>query len=102
LAVTFSDLQLATRRAAIDGPGRTDPARRQQVASGQPPPELTTLVCKIRDRAYTVTDRDIDALRARYSDDELYELIVAAAIGAAEDRLHAALTAVHDAEGGCA
>ena len=97
----FSALQLATRRAAIDGPGRTDPALRQQVASGQPPPELTTLVRKIRDHAYTVTDRDIDALRARYSDDELCELIVAAAIGAAEDRLNAALAACGRAEGAC-
>jgi len=100
--VLFSELQLATRRAAIDGPGRTDPALRQQVASGQPRPELAALVCKIRDRAYTVADRDIDALRARYTEQELYELIVAAAIGAAEDRLKAALTAVDDAEGACA
>jgi hypothetical protein len=101
LAVPFSALQLATRRAAIDGPGRTDQALRQQVASGQPPPELAALVRKIRDRAYTVTDRDLDVLRARYTDGELYELIVAAAIGAAEDRLHAALTVVDDAEGAC-
>ena len=97
----FSDLPLATRRAAIDGPGRTDPALRQQVASGQPPPELAALVQKVRDHAYKVTDGDVDALRARYSDDELFELIVAAAIGAAEDRLNAALTAVDDAEGAC-
>jgi hypothetical protein len=101
LAVPFSELQLATRRAAIDGPGRTDPALRQQVASGQPPPGLAALVDKIRDRAFTVTDRDIGALRARYSDEELYELIVAAAIGAAEDRLNAALAVVDDAEGAC-
>jgi len=99
--VPFSGLQFATRRVAIDGPGRTDPALRQQVASGQPPPELAELVRKIRDRAHTVTDRDIDALRARYSDEELYELIVAAAIGAAEDRLNAALTVVDETEGAC-
>lgn len=97
----LSDLQLATRRAAIDGPGRTDPALRQQVASGQPPTELASLVRKIRDCAHTVTDRDVEALRARYSDDELYELIVAAAIGAAEDRLRAALTACERAESAC-
>ena len=97
----FSELQLGARRAAIDGPGRTHPALRQQVASGQPPPELTALVRQIRDRAYTISDRDIDALRARYTEEALYEVIVAAAIGAAEDRLNAALTVVDDAEGAC-
>ncbi len=82
----------------MDGPGVVNADVRRQVAAGQPPSELAVLVQKIRDHAYEVSDADVDALRARYSEDELFELIVAAALGAAEDRLKAALAAV---EGAC-
>ena len=91
-------LRLDTRRAAVDGPGRLDPAIRQRIAAGQPPAELAALVRKIRDHAYTVTDADVDALRSAYTEDQLFELIVAAAIGAAEHRLHAAMAALADPE----
>jgi hypothetical protein len=94
---SFSDLQAATRHTVVDGPGSTDSTLRRQAASGQPPSELTTLVQKIRDHAYKVTDDDMDALRARYSEDQLFELVVAAAVGAAEYRLQAALAALEDA-----
>ena len=94
---SFSRLEAATRRAVVDGPGSTDTTIRRQVASGQPPPELAVLVQKIRDHAYRVTDADVDALRGRYSEDQLFELIVAAALGAAEDRLKAAMAALEAA-----
>ena len=74
----------------------TDPAVRRQVASGQPPAELAVLVQKIRDRPSTVTDDDVDALRAHYTEDDLFELMVAAALGAAEYRLKAALAGLGD------
>ena len=70
---------------------------RRQVALGQAPAELAALVQKIRDHAYRVTDADIDALRARYTEDQLFELIVAAALGAAEHRLQRALALLQDA-----
>jgi alkylhydroperoxidase family enzyme len=66
----------------------------RQVAAGQPPDELRSLVRKIRDGAYTVTDADVDRLRHTYTEDQLFELILAAAIGAAEIRLNAALAAI--------
>jgi alkylhydroperoxidase family enzyme len=93
----LSQLLTATRDAVLDGAGSTDATVRRQVASGQPPAELAALVQKIRDRAYTVTDSDVDRLRARYSEDQLFEVIVAAAVGAAEERLNAALDAVRRA-----
>ena len=52
---------------------------------------------KIRDRPYAVTDADVDALRTRYSEDQLFELMIAAAVGAARHRLEAALAAVEGA-----
>jgi alkylhydroperoxidase family enzyme len=67
------------------------------VAQGAPPPDLAVLVEKIRRHAYRVTDEDVNALRARYSEDQLFELIVAAALGAAEHRLERALAALEDA-----
>jgi len=94
----FSDLEAATRAAVLDSDGSTDGAVRRQVASGQPPSELAVLVQKIREHAYRVTDADVDALRVRYTEDQLFEVIVAAALGAAEDRLKAAMAAV---EGAC-
>ncbi len=95
--MALDDLQRATRRTVLDGPGRTESSLRHQVALGQPPPELADLVRKIRDHAYRVTDADVDALRAKYSDDQLFEVIVAAAVGAAEHRLRRALAAVDGA-----
>ena len=52
---------------------------------------------KIRSRAYTVTDADLDALRDRYTEDQLFEIIVAAAFGAANDQIAAAHRALEDA-----
>ena len=96
-APALAELQGATRRAVLEGPGTCDPSLRRQVASGNPPADLTALVRKIRDHAYRVTDEDVNALRARYSEDQLFELIVSAALGAAEHRLRAALAVLEDA-----
>jgi alkylhydroperoxidase family enzyme len=70
---------------------------RRAVATGDAPPNLAPLVEKIRSRAHTVTDSDIELLRAHYSDDQLFELIVAATVGAASERLAAALRALEEA-----
>jgi hypothetical protein len=94
---SLSHLLAATRATVMSGPGLTDPALRDQVAHGRPPADLEVLVEKIRDHAYTVTDEELKALGARYSEDQLFELIVAAAIGAAESRLTAALAALEQA-----
>jgi hypothetical protein len=90
-------LQRATHHAVLEGPGHTDPALRQQVASGQAPPDLASLLQKIHNHAYRVTDADIDALRGTYTEDQLFEIIVAAALGAAEHRLARALAVVEEA-----
>jgi alkylhydroperoxidase family enzyme len=90
-------LQRATHHTVLEGPGQTDRSLRRQVALGQASPELAALVQKIREHAYRVTDADVDVLRARYSEDQLFELIVAAALGAAEHRLQRALVVLEDA-----
>jgi hypothetical protein len=93
----LSALQRATRDAVLDGPGSVDAIIRQRVARGDAPPDLASLVQKIRDHAYRITDSDIDALRARYDEDQIFELIIAATVGTAEHRLQRALAVLEGA-----
>ena len=93
----FASLRKATASALLDGHGETARELRQAIARGQAPADLAALVQKIRSRAYTVTDQDLDTLRDRYSDDQLFEIIVAAAFGAASERLAAGHRAVDEA-----
>jgi alkylhydroperoxidase family enzyme len=64
-------------------------ALRDVIASGPPaPPEMASYLEKVRDRAYTVVDRDVDALKdAGVSEDEIFELTVAVAIAEGLRRL---------------
>lgn len=93
----FAGLRAATRTALLDGTGKTPGELRKAVAAGQPPPDLVKLVEKIRTRAYTVTDQDLQALKASYTEDQLFEIVVSAALGAATDRLAAAHRALDEA-----
>jgi alkylhydroperoxidase family enzyme len=90
----FEVFRSATARALFETPGKTSPELRQAAAAGTAPAELAALVEKIHSRAYTVTDRDLDVLRSSYTEDQLFEIIVAAAFGAAADRLAAARRAL--------
>jgi alkylhydroperoxidase family enzyme len=56
------------------------------------PPELDAYLAKVRDRAYTVADEEVEALKAAgFTEDELFEHTVSAAVAAGLDRLDAAL-----------
>ena len=93
----FASLRNATEAAVFDGSGETPSELRRALAKGEAPPNLVLLVEKIRSRAHSITDTDLESLRAHYSDDQLFELIVAATYGAASERLAAALRALEDA-----
>jgi len=76
-------------------PGHLDPALRQAIASRNAiPADLRPLVDKIRDHAWQVTDADLAALRSAYTDDQLFEIVLSAALGAARERLDAGLSAL--------
>jgi hypothetical protein len=82
----------------LDGPGETRSALRNAAADGRGlPAELQQLVDKIHAHAYKVTDEDIGDLQAKYSDDQLFEIVVSAALGASRRRLDAGLQALRDA-----
>jgi hypothetical protein len=79
----------------LQGPGESDPALRQAAAenaglSG----ELRDLIAKVHAHAYKVTDADIARLQSAYGDDQLFEIIVSAALGASRKRLMAGLDAL--------
>lgn len=66
--------------------------------AGDPPEALTPLVEKIAKHAYKVTDRDITELcAAGWSEDALFEVIIAAAVGAGTARLEVGLAALEAA-----
>ena len=84
------------RRAVMESSGATDRALRAAAASGNDlPAELAPVIAKIRAHAYKVTDEDIAALQqAGRSDDEIFELTCAAALGVALHRTEKALAAI--------
>jgi hypothetical protein len=90
---------------ALDGPGNLPPGVRKAIAGEAPgrgidgiggiPPALLPYLDKVVHHAYTVTDEDVEALkRAGLSEDQIFEATVAAALGAALERLQAGLAAL--------
>jgi alkylhydroperoxidase family enzyme len=69
---------------------------RRAAARGEPvPEELEAWIANVRERAYTATDADVGALRAAgYSEDQIFEATVAAAVGAGLARFDAGVAAL--------
>jgi hypothetical protein len=88
------------RRAVVErileGDGRSSHAqRRAAFANAGLAEPLGTLVGKVAEHAYKVTDDDIAAARASgLSEDEIFEVVVCAAIGQATRQYDAALAAL--------
>jgi alkylhydroperoxidase family enzyme len=65
--------------------------RRLAAETDPAPPTMEAYLAKVRDRAWTVTDADVDALTAAgLSEDEIFEQTVAAAVREGLRRLDAA------------
>jgi alkylhydroperoxidase family enzyme len=86
----------ALRAAALDGPGELTPELRRAAASGDSvPADLAMWVETVRERAYATTDADVEALhRAGYSEAAIFEVTVAAALGAGLARFDAGVRAL--------
>jgi len=89
----------------LNSPGETAIALRQAVFERQRSgrdelaENLAPLMEKIADRPWSVDDEDIRLLlQAGYSEDQLLEVILAAAAGAGVRRLDAGLRALEEAE----
>jgi alkylhydroperoxidase family enzyme len=87
---TFLD---ALVKDVLEQPGSAAPALRQAASRNRDlPAELAAYVGKVESSAYQVTDEEVAALAAAgYSEDQIFEITVAAALGAAVRRLEAGL-----------
>ena len=73
------------RYTVLEAPATTDPALRTAAATGGPLPEpWQSYAATVRDASYKITDTDIDRLTAAgHTEEEIFEITVAAAVGAA-------------------
>ena len=76
--------------AIVATPGALTEEVRRAIARGDDPPELAPLLGKVRGEAYRIVDRDVAGL----ADDAVLEAVLAAALGAADERRRAALEAL--------
>jgi len=83
-------------RRILEGEGKAPPSERRGAFNnkGLAAP-LGTLADKVARRAYSVTDEDIAAVRAAsLSEDEIFEIVVCAAVGQASRQYDTALAAL--------
>ncbi|MFD2468060.1 hypothetical protein [Amycolatopsis silviterrae] len=72
------------RYSVFTVPAMTDPALRRAAAGEDGLPALLQpFAAKVRDASYRLTDADFAELATEYREDEVYEITVAAAVGAA-------------------
>ena len=86
--------------AVLTAPGETPTeVRRAVLERATAPGPLSAYVSNVVRHAYKVTDTDVARLRhAGHSDDSLFEITVAAAVGAALHRLDRGLAALRGEE----
>ncbi len=84
------------RRAATEGAGAVPAAERARIERGDGAPEkLARFAELVRRRASEITPEEIARLRGEgVSEDEIFEVTVAAALGAARERLEASKKAM--------
>ena len=100
----MSDIRQARRAVVariLEGDGRTSHAQRRAAFNNAGLAEpLSTLIDKVARHAYSVTDEDIAAAGATgLSEDQIFEIVVCAAIGQATRQYDAALAALEAAPG---
>ena len=80
----------------LEGDGRATPSQRRAAFDNERLPEpLRTLINKVANYAYKVTDRDILAVKeSGLNEDQVFEVVVCAAIGQATRQYETALAAL--------
>lgn len=80
-------------RRVLTQPGSLSPPVRQAAFDGRDvPDDVAAYVAKVREHAYRVTDGEVAGLLSQgWSQDQVYELTLGAALGAAMERLQAGL-----------
>jgi len=100
----YKHLYQALTDRILKGEGySTQQDRQAAFANENAQPALHSLIEKVTHQAYKIVDKDIDAARqAGFSEDQLFELIICAAVGQASRQYEAGLAALAEAkkEGG--
>ena len=79
-------------------PGHVSPdQRRAAFANEGVPAPARALIDKVAKHAYRVTDEDVAATRENLDEDQVFELVVCAAVGQASRQLESALAALEAA-----
>jgi len=99
--VPDEDVKRAAHRALVDrvlnGEGKTSPEQRARAFSNTTdvPPALHALIGKVATSPVRVTDADFAAAKAAgFSEDQLFELVISAAVGQAARLYEAGLEAL--------
>ena len=95
------EAQKALVRRILEGDGKASPSVRRAAFNNNGVAEpLGTLVDKVAKHAYRVTDEDITAAKVSgLSEDQVFEIMVCAAIGQATRQYETAFAALKDATG---
>ncbi len=82
----------------LHGSGTTSgDARRAAFDNAVVPEDVRPLIDKVARNAWKVTDEDVASVRQHRDDDEIFELVIAAALGQATRQLDAARAALDEA-----
>jgi alkylhydroperoxidase family enzyme len=85
----------------VGGTGAASAEQRRAAFTGTGPDGATQLIEKVSKHAYKVTDEDIAAAKAAgLTEDQIFELVVCAAIGQANRQVEIALAALAEATKG--
>ena len=96
----FEPYRKALTIRVLDGEGKAASAlRRAAFENKDVTPAMRTLLDKVTKHAYKVLDEDIAAVKAAgASEDEIFELVICAAVGQATRQYESALAALEEAE----
>ncbi|WP_431972581.1 hypothetical protein [Nocardia sp. bgisy134] len=103
--MSYEDKKQAAHRALVDrvlnGEGRASRDQRSRAfRNADVPPPLQALIGKVATKPAQVTDADFAAAKAAgFSEDQLFELVVSAAVGQSARRYAAGLAALAEATG---
>lgn len=96
----YTELVTRTTHAVLESSGATSTQHRWAAfhrRAEELPPDLRAYVDKVAKHAYRITDEDVDALtRAGHSEDVIFEITAAAALGAAITRLERGLIVLRE------
>lgn len=89
----YGAIRAKVEQLVLDGPGTLSASVRKGCAANAGlPPVLAAFIEKVHTRAFAMTDDDVrDVLNAGYSEDQIFEAVVSAALGASRSRYEHAL-----------